>query len=701
MSQPLARSQKILWGLLALTPLLLLVYWLAKFASNVPYLDDWELVPYLIKSYTGHISPGDLWMQYLENRILFPLLVLIPLAHLSDWNINLEVAGIVLLAGFMFLLLARLAVRTFREYNQKTPPWLLILISFLIFSLIQYESWCFGFTIIGFISLSAAIGGLALLAWPCFAWLRFWGALLAGTVAVYSFSSGILFWVVGLLPLGLALRQEPYRRRWIPLAIWVSWIIMLLTFFYHGYQKPSQTPSLLFLVCHPQAALTYFLAFLGNPIANTLLLPLWVPVGVGLTGLMLFGLSALICFRQKSLLNPITSFWISLGAYAVLGALAVTFARSGYGSIQALTTRYIVLSNLFWIATLLMTLICLRHLSYLANQPGYRRALASLKAMLLLLLLICAGLFALSSIQRLTEWQKQHEAFLDARDELLSDLPNHSLLLRIYWEPNRLKERIEFLTRYRLSLFHDKKPFQEYKAIEVAAGNLEGIRWNSPPAAGFNPNRVLITGRAYDPGNRRPARAVLLVNSQAEIVARSSVSAAEDFRMSSWQAELSAAKLSPGPIQLELYALLQTDDLIAAIGSLNIEMPEPVDQELLTPITFSDPAPALVGFSDHLQLAGDQVYGCGWARNPITGKPADWVIVVDETNRILAYTQVGEERADVAWYLNNPDMLRSGWRLAFRLPQLSPGSHQLQAYLFLPEEHKALKLRNGLTIRTP
>jgi len=119
------------------------------------------------------------------------------------------------------------------------------------------------------------------------------------------------------------------------------------------------------------------------------------------------------------------------------------------------------------------------------------------------------------------------------------------------------------------------------------------------------------------------------------------------------------------------------------------------------PIDFVDPAPAIAGCADHLQTASDQVIGNGWARNPATGAPGQWVIVTDETQKVLAYARVMEDRDDVARQLRNPGLIRSGWRIAFHQSRLSPGIHVLNAWLYLPEEHQALKLMNKFEVTIP
>ncbi len=695
-----SRPNHLLWIILALAPLGFLLYWIFRFSINMPWLDEWDLAPTLQQAYAGALTLRDLFAQHNESRILFPRLILIPLAQFTDWNIHAEVAGIVLLAGLSFLLLARKIFHTFRQCTGGQHPWVLVIVAGLMFSVLQYENWTFGFTLIGYLNFAAALSGLLLLAHPGFSWPRFLGALLAGTAAMFSYSNGILFWIVGPLALFAVLREDRLPRA-APWIIWICWAALTLALFFTGYQKPGCMPPLKFFIYHPGGFLGYFFAFLGGALANTPTLPIWIPVALGALGCLLFGVTGLIGITRDAPTARALSFWLALGSYAALGALAVAVGRSANGIPHALESRYTTLSILFWIPTLVLTVVTLDFAGRAPARQGFRRRLLGIKVALVLLAAGCAFLFVRSSAAALELWQAKYESLLNVRDELLCFVPDQSLLARSFPDPAELKPRMEFLTRRGLSLFREKRSFAEYKEIPVAAGSLTSVLANTPPAAGFQPNVFYARGCAYDPGLRRPARGVIFVDSRAVIVARTRVEAAADFTQSSWKAALPAAKFPAGPVRLEIYAVLQEGDLVAPLGRLELDFPPTVDRHKLAPISFADPAPAIAGCADHLRAAEDQVYGSGWARNPATGRPGEWIMITDEATNILAYARVAEDRDDVARQLGDPGLVRSGWRLAFHQSQLSPGAHRLAAWLFLPENNQALKLLNEFEVTIP
>lgn len=688
--------------ILTLLPFVFLITCIFRFAIDMPYMDEWDIVPFLQQFFEGSLTLGDLFDQHNECRILFPRLVLIPLAYLTGWNINVEVGGIVLLSGLIFLLLARQAVRTCRECIGRYPAWLPVVIACMYFSVMQYEVWTFGFTLIGFINIGSAVIGLLLIAHPVFSWPRFVGALLAGTVALYSYSNGIVFWVVGLLPL-LAVLREDRRYRIAPWVVWIgsAAILLAIFFFYFKYEKPPWSPSVLYFLHHANVFLGYFLALLGGAIANTSQLPVWVPVTLGVIGCILFGVSGLIGITREVQTSRAIFFWISLGSYGALSCLAVAIGRSANGIPHALESRYILLSNLFWIATLVLTVIAFEFVWRAPAARGFHRCLIVLKAALVIGMVACAGLFGVSSAHSLALWHEKYDSLIVVRDELLCFAPDQALLARTFLDPVKLKRRMEFLTRRGLSVFREKKSFQEYKVIPVQAGCIETTRSNAPPATGFRPNLFYASGRAYDPGWHQPARGVLFVNTQQVIVARTHVNAAPDFSQSTWEIALSAAKFAAGSVRLQLYAVLQSSDLIAPIGDLNFDIAPPVDPAALAPIAFTNPVADIVGYTDRVRAVDDQVYLYGWARNPATGKPGRWIIVTDEATNILAYTEVAETRDDVARQLRNSEMVRSGWRIAFHQSRLDQRPHLLNAWLFLPEEQRALQLPTSSQFTLP
>ena len=98
--------------MLAICPVAYLLVFLIGFTVDVPYWDQWDLVPLLQKMDDGSLSLNDLWSQHNEHRLLFPRLVMLVLARISDWNIYLEYAVSFVLASLTCIALSIFFVRT-------------------------------------------------------------------------------------------------------------------------------------------------------------------------------------------------------------------------------------------------------------------------------------------------------------------------------------------------------------------------------------------------------------------------------------------------------------------------------------------------------------------------------------------------------------------------------------------------------------
>src|SRR3989442_15697534 len=72
------------------SPVLALIILVQLYGVNIPFWDQWEMVPLFQKYRSGELEWGDLWAQHAEHRIFFPRLIMLGLAVLSDWNIMWE-----------------------------------------------------------------------------------------------------------------------------------------------------------------------------------------------------------------------------------------------------------------------------------------------------------------------------------------------------------------------------------------------------------------------------------------------------------------------------------------------------------------------------------------------------------------------------------------------------------------------------------
>lgn len=701
--------KKLALGLLVLLPFLVLLYGTLRFAIDMPYMDEWDLVPLLQKSYAGTLTVRDLFLQHNESRPFFPRLIMIPLAHLTAWNINYEMGVVILLALGMFLIVADQSIRTSRACGHRSNRWLLPIQSALIFSILQYECWTFGFTLTGYLSVFFTLAGLAVLARPPFAWPRFGLAVLAGGIAMFSYANGILFWVAGLVAL-ITIAREERRRLWLPGLLWILSGGGLTLAYFYTYQVPSRHPSLAGALHAPIGIVDFLTTFLGGAVAN--ISDVTVSLRLGMVMLLAFLICGLAGFWWSGRTFKALGFWLASGTYVLLSGLTLALGRSAWGVETALSSRYTILSSLFWIAALMLITVFIQHI-LLTWKQGLKYIAARLLAISAGLCLVASSvLFIFSSLQAWQLWNRQYYFQMIRANELLTSQLDPVMIAEIYPNLDKLRPRLEFLTRQRLSMFRDYKPLSAYAMAPAQSNNEIRVCNDGDPAdAGLASNQAfaagswLLNGKFPAPLNGHLADAILLVDSNQAILARGPaiVPAIDSAKPDSgWALDLKASKLPIGTSRIQVYALYAAANQVACIGAIELEV-KPMSalrEYIKTFVAVSTNA----GFTDEFVVDHELIRGRGWAQCP-DSKPAwsadELVLITDQATNLLTYTRIGAKRPDVAAACNNPKLLHSGWHVAFSTNQLILNPSVLRAYLVLQEEQKAVRLANEFTINLP
>ena len=320
--------------ILALVPLAFLIWVVAQYAVAVPYLDQWELVPLLDKTYHGDLTFHDLWAQHNEHRLVFPQSIMLLLARLTRWNIHYELAVNIILALGIFAVFIHQVKITGRKLAVARLPWAIPAVSLIVFSVSQYQNWLWGWQLQMFLNLLAVAGGIVLLANDTFRWWKFAAAALLGIVATYSFANGALIWPIGLLLLLLVPTGAGKRR-----AATAGWILIgaltLGTYFYH-YQKPENHPSLSLIFKMPVEYAVYVFKYLGSICAQYLGSDASSDGAFafvfGLAGTVATGWAGWTLLRKK-IADPGTLLpYFGLSLYSVGSALVTGVGRLGFGS---------------------------------------------------------------------------------------------------------------------------------------------------------------------------------------------------------------------------------------------------------------------------------------------------------------------------------------------------------------------------------
>jgi hypothetical protein len=303
-----------------------------------------------------------------------------------------------------------------------------------------------GWQIAVFLNIFAVVVGIALLAEPQLRWWRFSIAVLLGIIASYSFAWGLNYWVAAA-PL-ILWRRDGTSRRGAYIAFWVVVAAATVGTYLYGYETPGYLPSPAIALLRPELWLQYALIWLGNPVSAM------HGALAGALGAAIVLAAALLLRRHRvvpvSLLLP----YLSLAAYATMSAFMTGLGRVGLGLNQATAPRYITVANLLWIPGIVFTYLLARSgLSLRMPQWCGRRRLPVAFPAMVVLALVVGGIIYRSECS-LPRYQAEWKARESARAVLASGEADSRAGI-LHPSLDGLREAVELLRRYRLSVFRD------------------------------------------------------------------------------------------------------------------------------------------------------------------------------------------------------------------------------------------------------
>lgn len=419
---------RLLPWILTLIPLGYLVVCVIRYSVDVPYKDQWTLVPLVEKSYQGTLTFQDFVAPHNEHRPLFPKLLMLFLIRCTGWNIAYELACNILFAVALLGIIGRQLGFTFQSLSLRRPVWLIPAISLIIFSVHQSASWLIGYHVAIFLNILPVTLGFFLLAQPDLRPRHLITSLALGGVATLSFSNGTLYWPIGLLVLWM---NAGGRKKWAP-WLW-AWGLLgagIVATYVLGYQQPEYHPSLRFGLEHPVLLFRYIMSYLASPLLPGNLAHAWLGGAVGTV--LLAWLVWRLWLIEKNPLRILAPY-AALALYGLGTAVLTGLGRAGFKTTQAFSTRYVTFGNLLWITLLIFLAL------FMAQKPGRRRWAVFCTAGIVLLA-------ALNSVSARDDCRSLNKTLLAERAKLL----------RLETHPDPLiKERAAVLQKHRLSVFRN------------------------------------------------------------------------------------------------------------------------------------------------------------------------------------------------------------------------------------------------------
>jgi hypothetical protein len=381
--------------LLAITPAILLVGWIKHYAVNVPFGDEWALVPLFEKWHNHQLSFADLYHQHNEHRLLLPKVIYLAFAQFTHWNVRAEMFFSVVLcaatsAGLYILL---------RQTVTRSRRGLLLMwagANLLLFSPAQAQTWMLGFGLHQFASNLCVITALAVLSSGIASWPKLVIASAAALAATFSFGNGLLLWPGAMLL--LILRGERKLR----IGAWLLVSATVIGIYFRDY----------FRVRAPQPLtgrwidyLEYFLAFIGGTLARGREGQLLVgTIMLGGVAVAIYTAACVHFLRERGEALQRAAPWLVLGLF-VLGSAALTaYSRVNWGPGQAAESRYVTVSLYFYLALVALAAIATRQRDDMQTAiPPSLRSATSIGAVAMVTLAIAAfpaGLQEMADSQR-------------------------------------------------------------------------------------------------------------------------------------------------------------------------------------------------------------------------------------------------------------------------------------------------------------
>ncbi len=307
-------------------------FWIvADFSVNVIYGDQLSDVNVIRASY-GHLIPWEaLWAQYQTNRLFFPNLIVVLLAHTTHFNIRLEV----LLSATMLLVATALVVWTHKRRSPSTPWLYYCPVAVLTFSLVQYEDSLFGYQMAWYLVLLSLAVSLALLDRKSLTWLTMIGAIAAAIIGSFSSFQGLLIW-----PTGLVLLYHR-RRSWPFVVAWIATGVTSTALYFRNLNFSYGNSGRHYVVHHLWASVKFFLLAIGD-VAGFGVRP-----GHGNDNVLQFGvvivllaIASIVAFGLRRDDHGGGPVGVALICFGLLFAASITEGRSQQGLWAASQSRY-------------------------------------------------------------------------------------------------------------------------------------------------------------------------------------------------------------------------------------------------------------------------------------------------------------------------------------------------------------------------
>ncbi len=330
-------------------PVLVTLLYVHFFSVDLPFMDQWEVVPAVMHMESGHLHWSDIYRQHNEAIVPVSIALTLVVAKLTRYNVVAEAyIAYACLVGALLVLFV-----FFRRVQRKLPIMTLAFlpISAMFLGWRGHEGILWGAGLnsnLGLLLMLLAIWG-AIRAAETARWI--WGAIILAILAAFSFGSGLLAW-----PLGLAILLFPAegQRSGRLILIWIAAAVMTTAVYFDGYMihRVPWPTGIGYVLGHLFPAAYYTLVYTGSALGGTRS----ADARINLALTLLFLPAGWVVLRSKELRKAVLPFsavlaflWLTVppvlsGRLGLAGAGGLSmqvdqpYLASRYASISALWT---------------------------------------------------------------------------------------------------------------------------------------------------------------------------------------------------------------------------------------------------------------------------------------------------------------------------------------------------------------------------
>ncbi len=686
--------------ILYIIPILLLVWFIAEFRVNVPSWDEWPVSTIFEKVATNELSFNDLIEPYNQHRYLFVRLIIIPIAFLTNWNKDYELALNVILAISTWIITLQISCKKIENFKGKTSFYITNSVTlFLILSLVQYQNWLWGLQIgVFLVNFSVA---LAILILSSDERLQPQKSLLIAAffcaIASFTMAQGLVSWLAAIPLIGLKIQGK--RQKILSVLSWIA--LFLFTCFLHFYDYPiseEKGSNITAILANPTYFIKFFFTVIGAPLSpdsSVIAFSFGILIILLFLGLIIRGIK-LYHFKFIQQVAP----WLSFALFAILFSSLVTAGRANLGVDFALGSRYTTNS--------LFLIIALIHIYYTLSfnkfrNKRYNRFPKTIFFQLFLIILL--GISSIYSIQQGKPYRHRLESEKNCLNfiQVIDDRHYCWTWWEIMNSPEKMRSHAQFLNSVN---FIESPDIQFINSAAEIEGKITKPNLNQPILLRHPEDSLSISGEVRLSDNllsqKQPYLIALSYGNRKTIIEYRPLNTLDTANIKdqklAWSISLSASLLPLGETTLNpwLYSP-QKQQFIRLKGAVSIKRLTP---EIDKNVTFNTEPAETYGYIDSSAIpsaatSNQRITVSGWAILPSRIKqPSQVFLSYGNHKYFIASAKVHLDSPDVAEALNSDQYRQARWLTTLPSWIFPPGKTSIKAWVYDPKRKQFVKLND-------